>query len=162
MNISNIRHRISHLFLCHLPVDLTCRVLLLELFCLPFFYVLGTIGAQSVLFAKCVVELVVGVIKKRGNAFVHFQPYLIILAVCACVFLQIKWLNDGLKRFDASYIVPVFVSFWIILSVASGMIFYQEYLGMKAHQIGLFALGVVLTIAGVALLSLRPIATPRR
>lgn len=121
----------------------------------------GTIGAQSVLFAKCVVELVVGVIKKRGNAFVHFQPYLIIVAVCVTVFLQIKWLNDGLKRFDASYIVPVFVSFWIVLSVASGMIFYQEYVGMKPHQAALFSVGVILTIAGVALLSLRPIAKPR-
>lgn len=46
------------------------------------------------------------------------------------VFLQVRWLNEGLRRFDSSYIVPVFVSFWILLSVLSGMIFFSEYKGM--------------------------------
>ena len=31
-----------------------------------------------------------------------------------------RWLNHGLIRFDSSYCIPVFTSFWILLSVASG------------------------------------------
>lgn len=117
----------------------------------------GGIGAQSVLFAKCTVELLINTGRSNGNAFHYWQTYLILAAVFATIFLQIKWLNDGLIRFDTSYIVPVFVSFWIILSVMSGMIFFKEYAGMSWTQIGLFGVGVACTIAGVVLLSFRPI-----
>lgn len=69
----------------------------------------GTIGAQSVLFAKCLVEMIVDAVHSPKSRFwVRWQSYLIILALIACIVLQIKWLNDGLLRFDASFEVPVF------------------------------------------------------
>jgi len=37
----------------------------------------GTIGAQSVLFAKCSVELVLNTIRREGNLFLHYQSYLV-------------------------------------------------------------------------------------
>ena len=117
----------------------------------------GGIGAQSVLFAKCTVELMINTGRHNGNAFSYWQTYFILVCVFGTIFLQIKWLNDGLIRFDTSYIVPVFVSFWIILSVMSGMIFFKEYAGMSWTQIGLFGVGVAFTIGGVVLLSFRPI-----
>lgn len=117
----------------------------------------GTIGAQSVLFAKCTVELIINTGRHQGNAFVHWETYLIMVCMFLTIFLQIKWLNDGLIRFDTSYIVPVFVSFWIVLSVMSGMIFFKEYTGMSWTQIWIFMLGVMFTVAGVILLSFRPI-----
>jgi len=73
----------------------------------------------------------------------------------SCVYFQIRWLNAGLKRFDVSYCVPVFQSFWICVSVVSGMIFYHEYVGMSADQAALFVFAVLVTIAGVVGLSQR-------
>lgn len=86
------------------------------------------------------------------NMFVHWQTYFVFAAMIGSIFAQIKYLNDGLKRFDASYSVPVFTSFWIILSVLSGMIFYREYNGMTSAQCMFFALGVAITVTGVVLL----------
>jgi len=61
--------------------------------------------------------------------------------------------RDFFRRFDVSYCVPVFQSFWICVSglllhsllttfdfktmllVVSGMIFYHEYVGMSADQV---------------------------
>jgi uncharacterized integral membrane protein len=130
----------------------------------------GTVGAQSVLFAKCVVELSANTVRHfrqpdtptpeatqtlvtvssllagaasnatsialpgvgsigvsvSQNMFVHWQSYLVLILMLLCIFAQIKYLNDGLRRFDASYSVPVFTSFWILLSVVSGMIFYRS------------------------------------
>ena len=119
----------------------------------------GTVGAQSVLFAKCAVELIINTARHQGSMFVHYQSYLIVACMFGTIFLQIKWLNDGLIRFDTSYIVPVFVSFWIVLSVMSGMIFFKEHESMSWTQIWLFMLGVMCTVAGVILLSFRPIVT---
>ena len=113
----------------------------------------GTIGAQSVLFAKCFVEMIVNSFEHRGLLFERWQAYFIILAMAGCIVFQIKWLNDGLLRFDASFTVPVFQAFWVVLSVASGLVFYNEYRGMNTLQKGLFALGIVITITGVIMLS---------
>jgi uncharacterized membrane protein len=160
----------------------------------------GTVGAQSVLFAKAFVELLSNTVHHWGrfdeeefapvpiattalidmtatgvaggsnytdslpgsvavlptvlphlshNMFVHWQTYFIFAAMLGAIFAQIKYLNEGLKRFDASYAVPVFTSFWIILSVLSGMIFYREYAGMNTGQCLFFAFGVLVTVTGV-------------
>ncbi len=137
----------------------------------------GTVGAQSVLFAKCVVELLANtwrnwqqewdgsdggaaaaaahaaipsgfngtdgtgsypdiippspiVYQDSTNMFFYWQTYFVIGAMLGAISAQIKYLNDGLSRFDASYSVPVFTSHWIILSVVSGMIFYR---GQNSH-----------------------------
>lgn len=113
----------------------------------------GTIGAQSVLFAKCLVEMIVNAFQKRGLFLTRWQSYFIIIALAVCIAMQIKWLNDGLRRFDASFEVPVFQAFWVLLSVASGMIFYSEYKGMSKLQMGLFFIGITITIGGVIFLS---------
>lgn len=115
----------------------------------------GSIGAQSVLYAKCVVELLINSFSGHGNLWVHFQTYLVTCCMFTTIMLQIKWLNDGLKKFDASYTVPVFTSFWILLSVISGLIFYKEYEGMNPFQMVMFLIGVATTVTGVIMLSRR-------
>lgn len=113
----------------------------------------GTIGAQSVLFAKCTAELLTNTSQGNGFLFAHYQTYLVLFGMGTTVFLQIKWLNEGLMRFAASYTVPVFMAFWIVLSVLSGLVFYSEYYGMTSMQLSMFAFGVMMTVAGVVTLS---------
>jgi len=113
----------------------------------------GAIGAQSVLFAKCTAELLTNTTQGNGFLFAHHQTYLVLMGMGTTVFLQIKWLNEGLMRFSASYTVPVFMAFWIVLSVMSGMVFYNEYVGMDSVQMSMFAFGVAMTVAGVVTLS---------
>ena len=60
-------------------------------------------------------------------------------------------------RFDALYVIPVFQSFWIVVSVISGMVFFGEYEDMSGEQIMLFAIGVGVTVFGVFYLSGRSI-----
>jgi len=78
------------------------------------------------------------------------------------IFFQIRWLNSGLRRFDALYIVPVFQSFWILVSVISGMVFFGEYediFGSIENSV-MFPFGVLVTISGVYVLSQRAITDP--
>jgi len=118
----------------------------------------GIMGAQSVLAAKCTGEILVDVLQGRF-AVVLSDPrcYLIVICMFLTIFLQIRWLNEGLKSFEAVYVVPVFQSFWILVSVVAGMVFFNEYkmvFNDPASSI-FFPMGVLITIAGVYVLSQR-------
>ncbi|KAA0165204.1 hypothetical protein FNF27_07695 [Cafeteria roenbergensis] len=116
----------------------------------------GIAGAQSVLFAKTCVELVTGAIAGSGAAFLTYVPtYAVLLAMALTITLQIYWLNCGLARWDALYNVPVFSSFWILVSVVGGGVFYDEFSSFGLLQALLFPVGIILAIAGVYWLSQR-------
>ena len=57
-------------------------------------------GAQNVIFAKSTATLSLLTISNEDNEnmFVHIWSYLIIAALCVTIFLQLHWLNAGLKR----------------------------------------------------------------
>ena len=122
----------------------------------------GTVGAQSVLFAKCSVELIANSIQGKGMMFKYYQTYFVLSAMFCTIFLQIGWLNNGLRRFDSAYTVPVFQSFWIVISVCSGMVFYKEYSEMSQWEGVMFSCGVLITIVGVLVLSAREVEPPSK
>jgi magnesium transporter len=116
----------------------------------------GIAGAQSVLFAKTCVELVTDAFAGSGAEFLTYVPtYAVLLAMAMTITLQVYWLNCGLSRWDALYIVPVFSSFWILFSVIGGGVFYEEFALFSWFQALLFPIGVCLAIAGVYVLSQR-------
>ena len=115
----------------------------------------GIMGAQSVLFAKCTSTLFRTMIAGEGIMFVYPGTYGVLLGLGVTIFFQIRWLNSGLRLFPALYVVPVFQSFWILVSVVSGMIFFQEYHGVLDQPLQAcgFCAGIFLTIGGVYVLS---------
>lgn len=117
----------------------------------------GVMGAQSVLFAKCTAQLLANTIAGKGIMFVHPWTYFVLLMLGLTIFFQVKWLNSGLRLFPSVVIVPTFQSFWILVSVLSGMAFFGEYKAFAAAEWkgGLFGVGILLTIAGVYMLSQR-------
>ena len=115
----------------------------------------GTMGAQNIFFAKCVSTLFF--LSAEGGSgrmmFLWWETYLVIGAMLCTIYFQLKWLNEGLMHFSALYIVPIFQSFWITVSVLGGLTVYQEFERMKPLDKMIFPLGVVVTIAGVAFLT---------
>jgi hypothetical protein len=117
----------------------------------------GTMGAQSVLFAKCCAELLRLTFTGDGVFLAYWETYFVLLGMFGSIYLQIKWLNSGLRLFTALYIVPVFQSFWILISVIGGIVFYGEYKGVFNDFVSsmCFPLGIGLTIVGVYVLTTR-------
>eukprot|EP00946_MAST-07B_sp_MAST-7B-sp1_P003759 g3759.t1 len=119
----------------------------------------GICGAQSVLFMKILIELFTNTTaqaSQRGVIFLGmWQTYPLIMALIACVALQIYWLNLGLARFDALYNVPVFQCFWMLFGVIAGGVFFHEFATFSGFQALMFTLGVSFCLAGVAVLSSR-------
>ena len=115
----------------------------------------GIIGAQSVLLGKSCAELVKTMIAGRGNLFAHFGTYVLLAAMFLSIFGQLSFLNFALERFDALIVIPVFQTFWTLISVIGGFVFYKEYLNLQAIQVIMFTVGLGCTIFGVHILAQR-------
>lgn len=113
----------------------------------------GLIGAQSVLFAKSVDQLLIA--STRGDQLFLAYPgtYMVVGAMASAIILQIYYLNQGLSRFQSLYNVPVFTATWIVGTVIGGGVFYGEFSDFSAIQAFVFPFGVGLCILGVVLLS---------
>jgi uncharacterized membrane protein len=82
----------------------------------------GILGAQSVLLGKSTAELIKTLVAGRGNLFLHFGTYVILITMVTCIFCQVHYLNEALKRVEATIVVPVFQTFWTLVSVLGGMV----------------------------------------
>jgi phosphatidylserine synthase len=89
--------------------------------------VAGTVAALSVLFAKSSAELVKETIK-GNNQFNNFFAYILVAMLALCLFLQMKWLNIGLTKGDALFVLPVYQVFWVVMNVVAGMIYFEDFL----------------------------------
>ena len=82
----------------------------------------GILGAQSVLLGKSTAELIKTLIAGRGNLFLHMGTYVILISMVVCIVTQVHYLNEALKRVEATIVVPVFQTFWTLISVIGGMV----------------------------------------
>ena len=79
-----------------------------------------------------------------------------ILALLFCLWSQLKFLNGGMLRFGQLFVVPMYQVAWILSSICSGSVFYQEFDSFTATQTVMFLLGVAVIFAGISLIALKP------
>jgi len=114
----------------------------------------GVSGSLSVTFAKAFVELIKSSVEGH-NEFTHPGPYIVTIFLIAFSVFQIHYLNQGLKNFEALFIVPIYQTFWIIANVVAGIVYYQEWKEFGGTSIVMFPIGILITLIGVAVLSQR-------
>ena len=114
----------------------------------------GSIGGITAAYAKASIELIKTSILGE-NQFVYFQTYGVIFLMVFSVICQIKFLNAGLERYEAMYIVPVYQVFWIMSGILAGMFYFHEIDRLSEGQIRLFSLGAGISITGIILHSYR-------
>lgn len=114
----------------------------------------GLAGSQNVLFAKSASQLMIFLAEGKTEVFARYETYLVFIVFLLAIVFEVKWLNEALMRFDATFVVPVFQILWIAVSVGGGLVVYQEYKGMGLDQVFAFAAGILLTIIGVVILSI--------
>eukprot|EP00475_Leptophrys_vorax_P000594 TRINITY_DN1032_c0_g1_i2.p1 TRINITY_DN1032_c0_g1~~TRINITY_DN1032_c0_g1_i2.p1 ORF type:complete len:435 (-),score=106.79 TRINITY_DN1032_c0_g1_i2:332-1636(-) len=110
----------------------------------------GMIGAHSILFAKFTAELIADDVLVL---FSHLMGYLTLVGLGVTIWAQIKWLNEGIKRFDSIYVLPVAKAFWVFFSVVSGLITFAEYRELTVMEALMFCVGIGFVITGVCIFS---------
>ncbi|KAK9961616.1 hypothetical protein ABG768_009390 [Culter alburnus] len=75
-----------------------------------------------------------------------------IIMVTSCAF-QIKFLNQAMKLFDATEIVPINYVFFTASAIVAGILFYEEFYGLSIIHIIMFVVGCLLAFTGVFLIA---------
>ncbi|KAF4668046.1 NIPA-like protein 3 [Perkinsus chesapeaki] len=134
---------------------------------LPFNFILpnAAIGAQSAVFGK-LLSLVVNRATLHGQWFELVRPRTI-LALVAWVFTASLWvvqLDRALRLFPGGFVVPLTQVCWIICTMVSGGVVYDEFDRMTSTQQCIFVWSTLALLLGVYFLSPldqpRPVATP--
>ena len=116
----------------------------------------GFWGAQSVLFAKSIAEMVKLTI--RGHNQFTWISIVIFILMCLTILTQIHFLAKGLQNFDAIFVVPIFQSAFIVGAIFVGATYFQEFTEFSFLQMIFFPSGIVIIIIGVSLLAQRKMA----
>ncbi len=114
----------------------------------------GSIGGQTVMFAKSMGEIVKAT-AAGSNQFAFFFTYVILACMVACTVGEQHFLASGLQLFDAMLVVPVFSSAFMVITVLGGAAYFDELSSFDTLSWVLFPIGIVLTVSGVVVLSSR-------
>ncbi|GMF35388.1 unnamed protein product [Phytophthora fragariaefolia] len=121
---------------------------------LPLYWaaISGTIGGQSVLLAKCVVELISSTVS-GDNQFKYFGTYVLCAGMAATLLTQTHTLNLATMSGDTMSSYPVFQGFWITMSNISGVVFFQQAHNFTRTQWITFPTAILLVALGIYLVS---------
>jgi magnesium transporter len=114
----------------------------------------GCIGGWNIIFAKGTSELIQNAIATNDPSdwTSHPLPYFFLVGLVVSVTSCLTFLNLGLKKFEALFVVPVYLSFWNAFAITGSLIYYQEYKYMSAVDGIVYALGIAVMMVGVVLL----------
>jgi hypothetical protein len=124
------------------------------------------VGTQSVLFSKTLAVLLRALsarggghhnddAEEEGEFSARYLPFLLAVPVLflAAAAFWVARLNQGLRLFPSSSIVPAMQVAWTLLSVLSGLLHFGEYRDMSAGAAAGFCCGVATVLLGVVMLS---------
>ncbi|KAK4738297.1 hypothetical protein R3W88_001994 [Solanum pinnatisectum] len=128
----------------------------------PFSYavVSGAIGSCSVLFAKSLSNILrlslLSSVDGSGGGYSTLRSgftYSMLLMFISTGGFWMARLNEGLSRFDAILIVPMFQIAWTFFSICTGFVYFEEYKVFDALRTTMFVLGMISVFVGIYLLA---------
>ncbi|DAZ93263.1 TPA: hypothetical protein N0F65_003668 [Lagenidium giganteum] len=121
---------------------------------LPLYWaaISGTIGAQSVLLAKCVAEMISSSLT-GDNQFKYFGTYVLVGGMVMTLLTQTHTLNMATMTGDTMSAYPVFQAFWITFSNISGVVFFQQTHNFTSTQWMMFPMAIACVFIGIYLVS---------
>eukprot|EP00573_Skeletonema_grethae_P004426 CAMPEP_0201695192 /NCGR_PEP_ID=MMETSP0578-20130828/7228_1 /ASSEMBLY_ACC=CAM_ASM_000663 /TAXON_ID=267565 /ORGANISM="Skeletonema grethea, Strain CCMP 1804" /LENGTH=296 /DNA_ID=CAMNT_0048181003 /DNA_START=29 /DNA_END=919 /DNA_ORIENTATION=- len=120
---------------------------------LHFTALAGSLGGETLIFAKTSSELVKNAILK-GEIDDLRNPIsmLAIIMTIVTALAQLQVLNTGLAQFEALIVVPVYQTFLNTFAITGGLIFFQEYRAMSKKDTTMYFIGLIITLFGVKML----------
>jgi hypothetical protein len=115
----------------------------------------GLAGGQAVSFWKSSVELTKAATLGKRDEFENAGVYVCIVAAIGLTGMQLWFLNEGLRLFDALSIIPVYQASFTLCGILSGFIYFHEGndTSRTTWQLLLFLMGSCLSLVGIFFLS---------
>ena len=93
------------------------------------------------------------IIKKGLQQFGQWPLWVCLIFLVATALTQVKYINEGMKNFGNSEVIPVHYVTFVLYSGISTMIFYQEFSSDNLFHLHLFIDGILCTFVGVYLIT---------
>ncbi|KAK5662902.1 hypothetical protein OQA88_6313 [Cercophora sp. LCS_1] len=115
----------------------------------------GILSAHSLLVAKSAVELIVRTIADGDNQFVHWQSWMLVVALVTLALSQLYYLHRGLKLVSTSVLYPLIFCIYNIIAILDGLIYFRQTDLIGPLRACLITLGTAILLSGVLALSWR-------
>ena len=117
----------------------------------------GVFGGNTVLCAKAVGELIADTLRRSGpgRGVANWHVALFLPALAANLVLQVRFLNEAIRRYAMLLVIPVYSTCWIASSTVAGLVYFGEFadLARSNRHLALFLAGTLLALAGVFILA---------
>uniref|UniRef100_A0A3P8VMC9 NIPA like domain containing 2 n=1 Tax=Cynoglossus semilaevis TaxID=244447 RepID=A0A3P8VMC9_CYNSE len=110
------------------------------------------LASLTVISVKAVSGMITESITSQLQLIYPIFYVMLVVMVASCAF-QIKFLNQAMKMFDATEVVPINFVFFTASAILAGIVFYQEFEGLALLNIFMFLLGCLLSFLGVFLIA---------
>ncbi|RVE62194.1 hypothetical protein OJAV_G00154710 [Oryzias javanicus] len=150
---------ISWHFLLYLFIEVVLYCILLYLYkrrnvkhIVVVMLLVALLASLTVISVKAVSGMIAESIQGRLQLIYPIFYVMLVVMVASCGF-QIKFLNQAMKMFDATEVVPINFVFFTTSAIVAGIIFYQEFEGLALLNIFMFIFGCLLSFLGVFLIA---------
>lgn len=116
----------------------------------------ANVGSYVTLFASMCTHLI-STTTHGANQFTTVFTYVCFIALIVTALSNIHFINVALQSGNIVVALPTYYVVNVILTMISGMLFYQTYQSFETVPAVLFAIGVLLTVVGVILITQRPV-----
>ncbi|KAM4633169.1 NIPA-like protein 2 [Polymixia lowei] len=152
-------YAISWQFLVYLFVEVVVFCFLLYLYkrrnvkhIIIVMLLVALLASLTVISVKAVSGMITESLKGHLQLIYPIFYVMLVVMVASCAF-QIKFLNQAMKMFDATEVVPINFVFFTASAIVAGIVFYQEFEGLALLNIFMFLFGCLLSFLGVFLIA---------
>jgi len=128
-----------------------------KLRCFVYALCAGLFSGTTGWLTKASVACVTSMVRAGSTTDLATVPFWIFLfGLPASLVCQLFWLNKGLREFDSMLMIPPYQSCIVAFGNALGFLWWNEAAGVSASTMALFAVGVSMSISGIAVLGFKP------
>ncbi|KAJ3150094.1 hypothetical protein HDU86_006717 [Geranomyces michiganensis] len=113
----------------------------------------GTVASETLLLTKSGVELLIVSIFETDNQFRGGFSFALLATLCFTVYLQLYSLNRGMHYSLPTIIVPIFYTFYTILSLFNTLVYLDQFDAYGVPDLVCIAFGMAAIVGGVVLLA---------
>lgn len=150
---------ISYYFLVYIVIEVLLFCFLLFLYKIKrvkhiviVMLLVALLASVTVISVKAVSGMITETIKGSLQLVYPIFYVMFVIMVASCAF-QIKFLNQAMKMFDATEVVPINYVFFTTSAIVAGVVFYQEFEDLALLNILMFVFGCLLSFLGVFLIA---------
>ncbi|NXC49549.1 NPAL2 protein, partial [Penelope pileata] len=111
------------------------------------------LASLTVIAVKAVASMIT--LSAKGKMQLTYPVFYIMLILMAtsCVF-QVKFLNQAMRLYEATTVVPINFVFFTTSAIISGVVFYQEFQSAALLSVFMFLFGCLLSFLGVFVIAI--------